>query len=71
MKKLIVIGLFLTLALVAVSTPALAAIEVEGDAYVGYYDKYLWRGFRPEWWNPCCARWGGLECQGLYSELLD
>jgi len=45
MKKLIVIGLFLTLALVAVSTPALAAIEVEGDAYVGYYDKYLWRGF--------------------------
>jgi len=24
---------------------ALAAIEVEGDAYVGFYDKYLWRGY--------------------------
>ncbi len=29
-----------------VSAPAaLAAIEVEGSAYVGVYDKYLWRGF--------------------------
>ena len=45
MKKLIVIAFALTLALVAVSTPALATIEVEGDAYVGVYDKYLWRGF--------------------------
>ena len=35
----------LILALVAVATPALATIEVEGDAYVGYFDKYLWRGF--------------------------
>lgn len=43
MKKLIVIAF--ALALVAVSTPALATIEVEGDAYVGVYDKYLWRGF--------------------------
>lgn len=45
MKKLILIALVLILALAAVSTPALAAIEVEGDAYVGFYDKYLWRGF--------------------------
>jgi hypothetical protein len=45
MKKLIVIAFALTLALVAVSTPALATIEVEGDAYIGVYDKYLWRGF--------------------------
>lgn len=45
MKKLIMIAFTLTLALVAVSSPALAAIEVEGDAYIGVYDKYLWRGF--------------------------
>lgn len=45
MKKFIVVAFALTLALVAVSSPALAAIEVEGDAYVGVYDKYLWRGF--------------------------
>ena len=44
MKKLIMCAFALTLALAAVSTPALAAIEVEGDAYVGVYDKYLWRG---------------------------
>jgi len=25
--------------------PAAQAMEVSGDAYVGYYDKYLWRGF--------------------------
>jgi uncharacterized protein (TIGR02001 family) len=45
MKKFVVIALVMTLAMVAVSTPALAAIEVEGDAYIGVYDKYLWRGF--------------------------
>ena len=45
MKKFIVCVFALTLALVTVSTPAMAAIEVEGDAYVGVYDKYLWRGF--------------------------
>lgn len=45
MKKFIVIALVMTLAMVAVSTPAMAAIEVEGDAYIGVYDKYLWRGF--------------------------
>jgi uncharacterized protein (TIGR02001 family) len=45
MKKLIVITCMLILALAAVGTPAFAAIEVEGDAYVGFYDKYLWRGF--------------------------
>ena len=45
MKKLIVIACALTLALAAVSTPALAVIEVEGDVYAGFYDKYLWRGF--------------------------
>ena len=41
MKKLI-------LALVAtamLATPAVAAIEVEGDVYAGVYDKYMWRGF--------------------------
>jgi len=35
----------LSLAALVVGSPVMAAIEVEGDAYVGYYDKYLWRGF--------------------------
>jgi uncharacterized protein (TIGR02001 family) len=29
----------------ATLVPAAQALEVSGDAYVGYYDKYLWRGF--------------------------
>jgi uncharacterized protein (TIGR02001 family) len=45
MKKMVPIGIVLLLAVIVVGTPALAAIDVEGDAYVGYYDKYLWRGF--------------------------
>ncbi len=45
MKKMVIVGIALILATLVVSSPALAAIEVEGDAYVGYYDKYLWRGF--------------------------
>ena len=44
MKKLRIILASLILAAV-VATPALAAIEVEGSAYVGYFDKYLWRGY--------------------------
>ncbi len=45
MKKLLfvlVAALILTTSLVPT---AMAAIEVEGDVYAGYYDKYLWRGF--------------------------
>ena len=45
MKKLNVILAALVLAATFVASPALAAIEVEGSAYVGYFDKYLWRGF--------------------------
>jgi uncharacterized protein (TIGR02001 family) len=45
MKKLKVILAAMVLAATVVATPALAAIEVEGGAYVGYFDKYLWRGF--------------------------
>lgn len=45
MKKSLVVALTLIVALVVVSAPAQAAIEVEGDAYIGYFDKYLWRGF--------------------------
>jgi uncharacterized protein (TIGR02001 family) len=44
MKKLSVIVASLILAAV-IATPALAAIEVGGSAYVGYFDKYLWRGY--------------------------
>ena len=45
MKKTVFIGMVLALSLMVTSTAAVAAIEVEGDVYVGYYDKYLWRGF--------------------------
>ena len=34
----------LILAALVVIAPAMAAIEVEGDAYAGNYDTYLWRG---------------------------
>lgn len=44
MKK-IVSTLIVLAVVLAVGTPAVAAIEVEGDAYIGVYDKYLWRGF--------------------------
>jgi len=44
MKKLTVLLAALVLAAV-VATPALAAIEVGGSAYAGYFDKYLWRGY--------------------------
>lgn len=44
--KRICIAMALLLALfVGWSSVAVAAIEVEGDAYVGVFDKYLWRGF--------------------------
>jgi uncharacterized protein (TIGR02001 family) len=45
MKKLPVILACLVLAATVIATPALAAIEVSGDAYVGYFSKYVWRGF--------------------------
>jgi uncharacterized protein (TIGR02001 family) len=45
MKKLNVILAAMVLAATVAATPALAAIEVEGGAYIGYFDKYLWRGF--------------------------
>lgn len=44
MKKLSIVLATIVLATV-VATPALAAITVGGSAYVGVYDKYLWRGF--------------------------
>ncbi|TLM65767.1 MAG: hypothetical protein FDZ69_08775 [Deltaproteobacteria bacterium] len=45
MKKITVALAALILTAAAVATPALAAIEVGGSAYVGFFDKYLWRGF--------------------------
>ncbi|MGE4580123.1 MAG: hypothetical protein AB7F21_11350 [Desulfuromonadales bacterium] len=45
MKKL-AIGMFMSMAFVfSTFSVATAAIEVEGDAYVGVADKYLWRGW--------------------------
>ena len=43
MKKFTLIIVALTL-LVASTLPAVAAIEVEGDAYINYSSMYLWRG---------------------------
>ena len=45
MKKLLVVLAAMALTTMALATPALAAVEVTGDAYVGYFSKYVWRGF--------------------------
>ena len=44
MKKWSVVLLFATVLGLGLSQPATAAIEVEGDVYVGVWSKYLWRG---------------------------
>lgn len=44
MKKLFV-ALSAAALVAATLAPAARAVEVEGDAYIGYFDKYLWRGF--------------------------
>ncbi len=44
MKKMVIAGIVLFVLSFAVSVPAFAAIEVEGDVYAGFYDKYMWRG---------------------------
>lgn len=48
MKEVARFGVAAAMFLVLVAgwgSSAVAAIEVEGDAYVGVFDKYLWRGF--------------------------
>jgi uncharacterized protein (TIGR02001 family) len=45
MKKLTVLLVAVLLLGAGLATSAQAAIEVEGDVYVGLWDKYLWRGF--------------------------
>jgi uncharacterized protein (TIGR02001 family) len=45
MKKLSFLLIAVLVVAATVMVPAAQAVEVEGDAYVGYYDKYLWRGF--------------------------
>jgi len=42
MKKLV---LMIAVLLLALAQTALAEIKVSGDAYVGVFDKYLWRGY--------------------------
>jgi uncharacterized protein (TIGR02001 family) len=44
MKKWSVVLLFAAVLGLGLSQPAAAAIEVEGDVYVGVWSKYLWRG---------------------------
>ena len=45
MKKMVSFLIVIVVAVLVVSAPVLAAIEVEGDVNAGVYDKYLWRGF--------------------------
>ncbi len=45
MKKMLVIFCAAAVFGIACPAPSSAAVEVEGGAYVGFYDKYLWRGF--------------------------
>jgi len=44
-KKAALVACMLAAMGAALSTSAIAAVEVEGSAYVGVFDKYLWRGF--------------------------
>ena len=44
MKKLI-LSLLIGMVLFGAASSAIAAVEVSGDAYVGVYSKYVWRGF--------------------------
>jgi uncharacterized protein (TIGR02001 family) len=44
MKKMVNAGIVFCLLSLILSVPAFAAIEVEGDVYAGFYDKYMWRG---------------------------
>jgi uncharacterized protein (TIGR02001 family) len=44
MKQLSMVLVALLVFVATLVPAAQAAIEVSGDAYVGYYDKYLWRG---------------------------
>lgn len=61
MKKLI-----LTLVgLVMIATPVTAAIEVEGDAYAGIYDKYMWRGFNLSASKPVLQMGTDLSFEGF------
>lgn len=57
LKKAISV-LFFALVLGSVST-AFAEIKVEGDAYVGVFDKYLWRGFNLSENSPVAQ--GGID----------
>lgn len=62
MKKLCVslVAVFVFAATLTPSTEA--AIEVSGDAYVGFYDKYLWRGYDLSGGRPVIQ--GGVDISG-------
>jgi len=45
MKRFFSVLMALWMVVALSAAVASAAIEVEGDAYVGFYDKYLWRGY--------------------------
>ena len=45
MKRWSVLFLAMFVLCAGLATTAQAKIEVEGDVYVGIWDKYIWRGF--------------------------
>lgn len=45
MKKMVMIFCVAAVFAVTCPAPSSAAVEVEGGAYVGFFDKYLWRGY--------------------------
>jgi len=59
MKKMVFALIVVSLAALVVSSPVMAAIEVEGDVYAGVYDKYLWRGFNLSGSEPVAQ--GGVD----------
>jgi uncharacterized protein (TIGR02001 family) len=65
MKKVTLTAFSMILALLVLSSPALAAIEVEGDVYLGYYDKYLWRGIDLSGGTPVVQGGVDLSAKGV------
>jgi opacity protein-like surface antigen len=53
------------MALVVFAAPAAAAIEVEGDAYAGIYDKYMWRGFNLSGSKPVLQMGTDISAKGF------
>ena len=62
--KFLVYGL-VALSLLVMGTPAMAKVEVTGDAYLNYSSMYLWRGFNLSDSNPVLQGGMDLSFSGL------